>query len=123
MSAAWSVLAGAIIFLFSRDRRLSLVIGLVIFSHWVLDFIAHDPDLPLFFDGSPLVGLGLEWTHTANGLVVHWARGLIAEIGLLVGGIVIYLSARKRTTARTRRQAFASNQSTKNQTGLPGGKP
>jgi len=30
MSVVWSVLIGAIIYLFSRDRRLSIVIGLVI---------------------------------------------------------------------------------------------
>jgi membrane-bound metal-dependent hydrolase YbcI (DUF457 family) len=96
MSVVWSLVIGAIVFLFARDRRMSLVIGLVVFSHWVLDFIAHDPDLPLFFGNSPLVGLGLEWTHTANGLVVHYAQGLIVEIGLLIGGFVIYWNTRKR---------------------------
>jgi hypothetical protein len=101
MSIVWSIAIGAIVFLFSHDRRMSLVIGLVIFSHWALDFIAHDPDLPLFFGNSPLVGLGLEWTHTANGLVVHYAQGLIVEIGLLIGGFVIYWNTHKRTTALT----------------------
>jgi hypothetical protein len=96
MSVVWSLVIGAIVFLFARDRRMSLVIGLVIFSHWVLDFIAHDLDLPLFFGTAPLVGLGLEWTHTANGLVVHYAQGLIVEIGLLIGGFVIYWNTRKR---------------------------
>ena len=99
MSIVWSVVIGSLVFIFSRDRRASLVIGLVIFSHWVLDFIAHDPDLPLFFGNSPLVGLGLEWTHTANGLVVHYAQGMILEIGLLIGGFVIYWNTRKRLSA------------------------
>ncbi|CAG0936512.1 hypothetical protein TFLX_05389 [Thermoflexales bacterium] len=102
MAVVWSLAAGAIAWLFSRDRRVSIVIGLVVFSHWVLDFIAHDPDLPLFFAGSPLVGLGLEWTHTANGLVIHWAQGLIVELGLLVGGTVIYLHTRRRLIASAR---------------------
>ncbi len=96
MSIVWSVVIGLLVFRFSRDRHVSLVIGLVIFSHWVLDFIAHDPDLPLFFGNSPLVGLGLEWTHTANGLVVHYAQGLLVEVGLLIGGFVIYWNTRKR---------------------------
>ena len=105
MSVVWSLVIGAIVFLFSRDRRMSIVIGLVIFSHWVLDFIAHDPDLPLFFGASPLVGLGLEWTHTANGLVVHYAQGLIVEIGLLIGGFVIYWNTRKRLVISAGSQA------------------
>lgn len=87
MSVVWSAVAGVIAFLFYRDRRTSIVIGLLVFSHWVLDFIAHDSDLPLLFNGSPLVGLGLE-----SSLAV----GLIMELSLLAGGIAIYLVARKR---------------------------
>lgn len=43
MSVVWSIMAGAIVFFFYRDRRLSIASGQVIFSHEVLDFIAHDP--------------------------------------------------------------------------------
>jgi len=85
MSIVWSAVAGVIAFLFYRDRRTSIVIGIPVFSHWVLDFIAHDSDLPLLFNGSPLVGLGLE-----SSLAV----GLIMELSLLAGGIAIYLVAR-----------------------------
>jgi hypothetical protein len=61
----------------------------------VLDFISHDSDLPLFLNGSPLVGLGLE-----NSLAV----GLVMELSLLAGGIAIYLITRKKET-RDRRSA------------------
>jgi hypothetical protein len=57
MAIVWSILAGIITFLISKDRRTSIVIALVVFGHWVLDFIGHDPDLPLMFDNSQLVGL------------------------------------------------------------------
>ena len=87
MSVVWSAVAGEITFLFSRNRRTSIVIGGLVFSHWVLDFISHSSDLPLLFNGSPLVGLGLE-----NSLAV----GLIMESSLLAGGIAIYLVTRKR---------------------------
>ena len=50
---------------------------------------------------APLVGLGLEWTHTANGLVVHFAQVSIVEIGLLVAGIVIYLNTRRARPSAT----------------------
>ncbi len=108
MAVVWSIVAGAITFFFARDRRMSIVVGLVVFSHWMLDFIAHDPDLPLFFGGSPLVGLGLEWTHTANGLVVHFAQGLIVEIGLLIGGFVIYWNTRRRLSATMHSRRLSS---------------
>jgi hypothetical protein len=88
MSAIWSVAAGGIAYLVSRDRRPGAVVGLVVFSHWILDFIVHLPDLPLFFDGSPKVGLGL-WA-TGAGVVISG----ILEIVLLAGGIALYVIKR-----------------------------
>ncbi|MBC8505009.1 MAG: hypothetical protein ISR58_12475 [Anaerolineales bacterium] len=90
MSVLWSLLATTITFLIYRDRRTASIIGLVVFSHWVLDFIVHTPDLPLFFSGSPLVGLGLWKTNT--GLIFSF----ILEIVLMVGGVALYLKARNR---------------------------
>jgi hypothetical protein len=84
MSLVWSVIAAALAFLFYRDRRTSVVIGLLILSHWGLDFIVHPPDLPLLGEGSPTVGLGL-WT-SGRGLVLS----ALLELVLLAGGISIY---------------------------------
>ena len=82
-------MAAAAAFLFYRDRRTSIVIGLVVFSHWVLDFIVHLPDLPLLFDGSPLLGLDL-W-GSGSGLIIS----IILEIVLLAAGVAIYTVTRK----------------------------
>ena len=90
MSVVWSILAGAIAYLFYRDRRTGIVVGLLVFSHWVLDLIVHLPDLPLLFDGSTLVGLGL-W-GSGPGLVISG----ILELVLLTGGIAVYMVTRKR---------------------------
>jgi phosphotransferase system glucose/maltose/N-acetylglucosamine-specific IIC component len=90
MSLVWSIAAGAIGFLVLRDRRAGAVIGLAAFSHWVLDFVSHGPDLPLLFEGSLRVGLGLESSFPV---------GLIMELGLLAAGVAIYLIARKRRRA------------------------
>jgi hypothetical protein len=60
--------------------RSSLVVAAAVFSHWVLDFLVHRPDLPLFAN-SAKVGLGL-WNHRAL------AFGL--EIALLFGGLALY---------------------------------
>jgi hypothetical protein len=89
MSAVWSGVTGAVTFLFYRDRRTSIVLSLVVFSHWILDFIAHSHDLPLLFNGSPMVGLGLE-----NSLVL----GIIMELVLLAAGVAIYLVAKRKKT-------------------------
>jgi hypothetical protein len=90
MSLTWSLLAGGIGYLALRDRKAASLIGLMVFSHWILDFIVHGPDLPIFFDVSQVLGLGL-WT-TGIGLILS----LTLEIILLIGGIVIYVTWRKR---------------------------
>ena len=54
MSIVWTAIATALAFLFYRDRRTSLMIGLVVFSHWLLDFLMRS-NLPLFFDRSTQV--------------------------------------------------------------------
>jgi hypothetical protein len=90
IAVVWSVAAAAIAYLVYRDRRTSGVLGLTVLSHWVLDFIVHLPDLPLFFAESPLLGLGL-W-GSGPGLI---ASGVL-EVALFAGGAAIYLVARKR---------------------------
>jgi len=58
----WSVAVGAgLMALLKLPRRAGLFIGLAVFSHWILDFLVHRPDLPLLWTG-PKVGLGL-WDH------------------------------------------------------------
>jgi hypothetical protein len=90
MSIGWSILAAAVAYPIFRDRRTSGIIGLAVFSHWVLDFIVHLPDLPLFFDGSPKLGLGL-W-GSGPGLILSG----ILEMVLLAGGIALYLRKKNK---------------------------
>jgi membrane-bound metal-dependent hydrolase YbcI (DUF457 family) len=90
MSMIWALTAAAIAFLFYRNRRTSVVIGLVVFSHWILDFLMHS-NLPLFFGGSRQVGLGLE--NSGTGFLFM----TILDLVLLAAGIAIYFIARKRT--------------------------
>ena len=85
----WSVLAAIVYWLFRKSMRDSLVVGALVLSHWVLDFITHRPDLPLWPAG-PNVGLGL-WNSVAATVVI--------EVALFVLGLVLYLRA---TEARDR---------------------
>ena len=59
----------------------SIVLAGAVLSHWILDFIVHRPDLPLY-DNSAKVGLGL-WN------VAPLAFGL--ETAILFGGMYLYL--------------------------------
>jgi hypothetical protein len=65
MAAARSLAGGLVAARLYHNRRTSVLIGPVVFSHWVLDFVSHPMwpsvklDLPLLFGGSPTVGLGL----------------------------------------------------------------
>lgn len=90
MSLIWSLLAGGIAYLAFHDRKAGISIGLIVFSHWILDFIIHEPDLPIFFDASHVLGLGL-WT-TGPGLILS----LIFEFILLGGGVAIYIIYRRK---------------------------
>jgi hypothetical protein len=90
MSVLWSFAFGGLTYLISKDRRVGAVIGSVVFSHWLLDFIVHAPDLPLAFHHSPLLGLGL-WT-SGPGLIAS----VFLEFALFIGGLMIYLRWRKR---------------------------
>ena len=93
MSIVWSVLFTTIAYWFFKNWRTSGMIGLVVFSHWILDFIVHPPDLPLLFRNSPELGLGL-WT-SGPGLILS----AVLEFVLLGGGIAIYLISRRRKGA------------------------
>jgi hypothetical protein len=77
----WGVGLGAVYFAIRRNARGAIVLGLCVVSHWLLDFIVHAPDLPLF-PGGARYGLGL-WNSLAGTLAV--------ELGLFVVGTAIYL--------------------------------
>jgi len=92
MCIIWSLAGAAIAFPFFRSLRTSAVIGLLVFSHWVLDFTVY-PNMPLLFDGFPQVGLSLMTSRT--GIIV----AIILEVLLITVGLAIYLIFRKRKSA------------------------
>jgi hypothetical protein len=81
MAVVWSVIAGRVAARVLRHARAGLFIGLTVLSHWVLDFVAHRPDLPLW-PGGPTVGLGL-WNSIPLTLIVEGA--------LLAAAVALYL--------------------------------
>lgn len=98
---AWSI-GGALLarWLLKTPWRATVIVGLAVFSHWVLDFLVHRPDLELWFGGDK-VGLGW-WNYplpeatlemglvAAAGAVWAWQR---AKSGLSVWPAAIFLLA------------------------------
>lgn len=111
MSVMWSVIAALLAARFYRDYRAGAVVGSLVFSHWLLDFVSHPipfpsfswrswqwsyghplpSDLPLLFGGSPKVGLGLY-----NSISAVQATAL--ELGMFILGAAVYVTyvVRKR---------------------------
>lgn len=77
-----SVLFGAIYFILKRNVKTSIVLGALVISHWVLDFITHRPDLPLVPGLDLKVGLGL-W----NSVILT----ILIEGAIFIGGVYLYL--------------------------------
>jgi len=89
MSIVWSLVAGLVAFLVYRNKRIGSVMGLVVFSHWLLDFLMHS-NLPIFFANSPLLGLGLE--NSGPGFIAM----TILDLTLIGGGVAVYLIKRRQ---------------------------
>jgi len=105
MSVIWSVAAALLCARLYHSRGAGVVMGLLVFSHWLLDFVSHPipfpsfswrswrwdfghplpPDLPLLFAGSPKVGLGLYNSISA-------AEATVLELGMLGLGAAVYIS-------------------------------
>jgi hypothetical protein len=83
MAAVWGVVFGAVHFALRRSARTAVLLGALVFSHWILDLLTHLPDLPLW-PGGPKVGLGL-W----NAPVAETAL----EAAIYFGGVALYLRA------------------------------
>jgi hypothetical protein len=77
---AWSVLFG-LVFIKSGKRE-AILLGLLVFSHWVLDAVSHRPDLPLWPGSGTMIGLGLWNSVTAT---------LIVEGAMFAAGVAIYV--------------------------------
>jgi membrane-bound metal-dependent hydrolase YbcI (DUF457 family) len=56
------------------------VVAATVFSHWILDFLVHPAEMPLWGPGAPSVGLGLEQPVA-----------LIVELVIAAAGLALFL--------------------------------
>ena len=79
----WSLLAGVVCQAVPRWRglRTGLILGVAVFSHWVIDLVVHRPDLALY-DSVCKMGFGL-WNYRV--------LSFLLEMAVLFGGGWMYL--------------------------------
>lgn len=97
---AWALVCALVVGLWQRGAFAGLLAGVVVLSHWVLDWVTHRPDLT--FDGSPpYYGLGL-WNSpmlamplelllvlTAFSYYVRRTRGPLGPPAVLLGAMLV----------------------------------
>jgi hypothetical protein len=80
-TAIWAAVCLGIVAVHQRSLVVGLLAGLVVVSHWVLDWVVHVPDLTL--DGTPpKLGLGL-WNYP-------WVA-IPLELGITAGAFAFYV--------------------------------
>src|SRR5712691_8250942 len=90
----WATLFASLYFGVARYVTGAIVIWIGVVSHWLLDYVVHRPDLPLYA-GSRQFGLGL-WNH-------RWIT-LAVEVVMAAIGIWIY---QKQTKAKDNIGSYA----------------
>lgn len=94
----WGIAFGAGYLLARRGQwKSALAIAALVVSHWVLDVIAHRPDMPVVPGGELRLGLGL-WDSVAATLVVE---------GALFVACVVFYAMRTRGRDKVGCWAFA----------------
>ncbi len=78
MVLGWGLLLGVVALRLGISRRGAVTTGLVVVSHWLLDWITHRPDLPLWPGGS-VTGLGL-WNSLIGTYLVEGSFLALAVI-------------------------------------------
>ncbi len=89
MLLIWGGLIGAFFRHRQGGRRIWAVIAALVVSHWLLDWITHKPDMPLY-PGGEKYGLGL-WNNVTATMVV--------EILMFAAGLALYASTTRAKDA------------------------
>lgn len=83
--AVWATIFAGIYWIVTKYRTGAVVLWFGVISHWVLDWITHRPDMPLY-PGGPRFGLRL-WDSIAGTMIV--------ELAMFCAGVWLYARATK----------------------------
>jgi hypothetical protein len=83
MAVVWATAFALVFYGITHYRRGIVVIWIGVVSHWVLDWVSHRPDMPLY-PGGPKLGLGL-WNSIPGTMIV--------EVAMLAAGVYLYTHA------------------------------
>lgn len=81
MLAIWGIGLGVVYRGIAGGRRTVWVLCALVVSHWLLDYVTHRPDMPIY-PGGPRFGLGL-WNSVPATLAI--------EIAMYAAGLWIYM--------------------------------
>jgi membrane-bound metal-dependent hydrolase YbcI (DUF457 family) len=83
MLCVWASAFGGIYYAITRYRAGAIAIWIGVVSHWVLDWVTHRPDMPLY-PGGALYGLGL-WNSIAGTMGVEFLMfAAVASVVMIV---------------------------------------
>jgi hypothetical protein len=108
MAAAWALVTAGVAALISRNTRAALVMGGLVFMHWIMDLITWPmtaasvqagSGVPLLFSEVPNVGLGLY--RSIFGVILGEGVMFLAGVAVYVLTL-IRIKKEKRTAAQAR---------------------
>jgi len=96
----WSVVAFLVCRVAVRDApsRAAVIVGVAVLSHWILDFLVHRPDLPLYDNTAkvglslwnlPAVAFGLEALVLFGGMWLYFRLGTARRTAMFVFGVTM----------------------------------
>jgi membrane-bound metal-dependent hydrolase YbcI (DUF457 family) len=82
---AWAILFAIVFYSITKNTKGSWLVGLLVISHWLLDFLVHIPDLPITPFSDYKTGLGL-WNYKMAELVL--------ELLMFAAGVYLFFQNR-----------------------------
>ena len=86
MAIGWASLFGIVYFIKTRNNKGAILLFVLVFSHWILDWITHRPDLQFTPFSESRTGLGL-WNH-------KWLE-IIIETSFFILAVFLYATLRR----------------------------
>ena len=90
MIVVWGVLFAAVHRVRTRNQGATLILAMLVISHWILDYVSHRPDMPIV-PGGARYGLGL-WQSVP--------LTIATEVVLFASGLFVYMQTTRPRTPR-----------------------